>query len=208
MQTVGTIKESAKGNGALVRFASNLTRVRCYILLAERTASPTELAPIVKKDVGNVAYHCRRLEKLGIIEQVGRRQVRGAIENFYRAIERPYIDAEEWNRLTPEERAFISRMILQMVVADVSVADDAGSFDSRLDRSMFRFPIVLDDEGFAELAAIHTRLYDETFEVWQRSLKRQGESGEKGIRTMAIWMMFEQASADYTPAAEPNARNA
>jgi predicted transcriptional regulator len=193
----GTVEDrpfAAKAKtGPLAALASHYTRVRAYVVLAERTASPKELAPILNRSISHVGYHCRRLEKLGIIELVDTKQRRGATEHFYRAIARPYIEMEEWEKLSADQRRELSRLILQLVFADVISADESESFDSRLNRSLFRFPIVLDEEGFARMYEIHRRLYEETVAVWTESLERMAESGEQGIRTMATWMLFEQA---------------
>jgi hypothetical protein len=49
--------------------------------------------------VGYVAYHVRVLRKLGMIELVGTRQVRGATQHFYRGTPQSYLDDEAWQKL-------------------------------------------------------------------------------------------------------------
>lgn len=46
--------------------------------------SPKELADSEKLSLSLVGYHVRRLQKLGAVELVGFRQVRGACQHFYR----------------------------------------------------------------------------------------------------------------------------
>ena len=74
----------------LAAIVAHPTRARCFMILAERTASPVEIAQEIGKDVGHVGYHVRKLQQLNLIELVDERPVRGAVEHFYRAIERPY----------------------------------------------------------------------------------------------------------------------
>ena len=45
-------------------------RIRILALLAERDASPVQLAQRLDATLGTVAYHVRTLQKLGLIEMV------------------------------------------------------------------------------------------------------------------------------------------
>jgi hypothetical protein len=47
--------------------------------------SPTELSRILegKYSVSRIAYHVEKLESLGVLEEVGSRQVGGSVEHFF-----------------------------------------------------------------------------------------------------------------------------
>src|ERR1700760_5138202 len=92
--------------GAIV---AHPTRARAFSILAERTASPVEIAQEIGKDVGHVGYHVRKLQQLGLIELVDERPVRGAVEHFYRAIERPVVVEEEFAKQPLEVREIFTR---------------------------------------------------------------------------------------------------
>jgi hypothetical protein len=64
-------------------------RCRCLAILGERTASPAEIAREIHVEVSKVGYHVSALVKAGLLEEVGQRPVRGAVEHFYRAVVRP-----------------------------------------------------------------------------------------------------------------------
>ena len=51
-----------------VKAMSHPLRVRILARLAERTASPNELAEWLDAPLGTVAYHVRTLRRLGLIE--------------------------------------------------------------------------------------------------------------------------------------------
>jgi DNA-binding transcriptional ArsR family regulator len=51
--------------------------------LADREASPVELAKEMGESLANVSYHVRELHKLGAVALVRQRQVRGAVEHTY-----------------------------------------------------------------------------------------------------------------------------
>ena len=70
-------------------------RARCLTIFAERAASPSEIARELRLDVSNVGYHVTALAEANLIERVRSRPVRGATENFYRAIELPVVTAEQ-----------------------------------------------------------------------------------------------------------------
>jgi predicted transcriptional regulator len=53
-------------------------------LQAERTLSPKELAGLEGRSLSGTSYHVRVLLECGAIEIASTRQVRGAVEHFYR----------------------------------------------------------------------------------------------------------------------------
>jgi hypothetical protein len=54
-----------------------------------RTLSPKDLSFELQAPLSTVNYHVTELAKAGLIELVDQRQVRGAIEHFYRLVEIP-----------------------------------------------------------------------------------------------------------------------
>jgi DNA-binding transcriptional ArsR family regulator len=175
--------------GAIV---AHPTRVRCFMILAERTASPVEIAQEIGKDVGHVGYHVRKLQQLDLIELVDERPVRGAVEHFYRAIERPILHEKEFTEQSLEEREVFTRSILQSHVGDIARAMDEHTFDARPNRWLARTPVVVDEEGFAELSALHAEMYDRTLEIQAKSAERMtGDGSEEGISTISAHMFFE-----------------
>jgi DNA-binding transcriptional ArsR family regulator len=62
-----------------------------------RILSPTEISRELQIPLSNTNYHVTELAKAGLIELVGQRQVRGAVEHFYRlprAAERTHASEE------------------------------------------------------------------------------------------------------------------
>jgi DNA-binding transcriptional ArsR family regulator len=175
----------------LATIVAHPTRVRAFSILAERTASPVEIAGEIGKDVGHVGYHVRKLQELNLIELVDERPVRGAVEHFYRAIARPHIKEKEFATQTIEEREAFTRYLLQLHVADLSRAMDQHTIDVRTNRWIMRLPMVVDEEGFDELAALHAELYERTLDIQARSDERRTGTDDEGIQTMSTNMFFE-----------------
>jgi DNA-binding transcriptional ArsR family regulator len=175
----------------LAAIVAHPTRARSFLILAERTASPAEIAKEIGKDVGHVGYHVRKLQQLDLIELVDEKPVRGAVEHFYRAIERPVVTEEEFAGQSIEEREVFTRAVMQLHVADIARAMDQHTFDARANRVMVRMPMLVDEEGFQELADLHTEMYDKVLDVQARSVGRMTESSEEGIPTVSTSMFFE-----------------
>ena len=51
-----------------------------------RTLSPKELSHELQAPLSTVNYHVTELRESGLVEVVAERQVRGAVEHFYRAV--------------------------------------------------------------------------------------------------------------------------
>jgi DNA-binding transcriptional ArsR family regulator len=175
----------------LAAIVAHPTRARSFLILAERTASPAEIAKEIGKDVGHVGYHVRKLQQLDLIELVDEKPVRGAVEHFYRAIERPVVTEEEFAGQSLEEREVFTRAVMQLHVADIARAMDVHTFDARANRVMVRMPMLVDEEGFQELADLHTEMYDKVLEVQAKSVGRMTGSQEEGIPTVSTSMFFE-----------------
>lgn len=184
-------KTAATMEASLAAIVAHPTRVRCFSILAERTASPVEIAQEIGKDVGHVGYHVRKLQEMNLIELVDERPVRGAVEHFYRAIARPIVHEKEVADQSIEEREVFTRHILQLHVSDVARAMDEHTFDARPNRWILRLPMVVDEEGFAELAALHAEIYERTLDIQAQSDGRRAGTEDEGISTMSTTMFFE-----------------
>jgi DNA-binding transcriptional ArsR family regulator len=175
----------------LAAIVAHPTRARCFSILAERTASPVEIAQEIGKDVGHVGYHVRKLQQLDLIELVDERPVRGAVEHFYRAIERPVVREEGFANQTQDAREVFTRHTLQLHVTDIARAMDEHTFDSRANRALIRLPMSVDEDGFKEVADLHVEMYERTLDIQARSDERRADSKDEGIPGVSTTMFFE-----------------
>lgn len=175
----------------LAAIVAHPTRARAFTILTERTASPVEIAQEIGKDVGHVGYHVRKLQQLDLIELVDEKPVRGAVEHFYRGIERPMVTEEEFQGQSVAEREVWTRTVLQHHVADIARSMDEHTFDGRVNRVLSRIPMVVDEEGFAELSDLHMEAWERTLEIQAKSAERMTQSKEEGIPTVSTTMFFE-----------------
>jgi DNA-binding transcriptional ArsR family regulator len=184
----------------LAKALSHPMRAQILAILNERVASPNEISEAIGERLPNVSYHVRALDELGCIELVRTAQRRGAIEHYYRAIERPYFSDRDWKRLPRSARKSLSDVALQMIWDEVSDAIEAGTFEARTDRYLTRSPLTLDEQGWSELNKLLGQLLDQAERIASQSGKRLAKADETGISTRLVMMHFE-AAEDSQPAA-------
>src|SRR5688572_17547882 len=128
----------------LAKALSHPLRAQIFAILNEQVASPNEIAELLNERLPNVSYHVRALVELECIELVSTAQRRGAIEHYYRAIERPFFSDRDWKRLPRTARRAISDSALELIWDDVSRATESGTLAARTDVHLSRSPLTLD----------------------------------------------------------------
>jgi DNA-binding transcriptional ArsR family regulator len=180
-------------------------RVRILSQLDERTASPSELATELDASLGVVSYHVRTLARLGLLKLVHKKQRRGAVEHYYRAEARPVVTSESWGEVPGIVKDAMVQSTLGQIGDHVTAAAGAGGFE-RDDAQLTRMPLVLDDRGFAELAAKLDRLQQDADRIAAASEKRLAKTeGDGAVRATTVLMLFETADATTAPA-KPQAK--
>jgi DNA-binding transcriptional ArsR family regulator len=178
----------------LVKALAHPIRVRVLGLLEGRTLTPKQIALELGLPLENVSYHVRMLAKFGLIELRHRRMSRGAVEHHYRTKSRPRITAKAWEGLPEIVKEALMGAILQQVVELASDALGKEGF-SRPDSHLSRRPVVVDEEGFAEVSRIVSRALDEISEVEKEAAKRLRSDGHEGVPAVVVAMLFEGSTA-------------
>jgi DNA-binding transcriptional ArsR family regulator len=178
------MKQSGTVKSTLGDIAAHPTRAKCLAILTERPASPAELARELGQELGVVAYHVKRLRDLEAVELVEERPVRGAMEHFYRAIKRPFIDDEEYLDVSLEDRLKFARAILQLSVVDATTAIETGSLAERHNHHISRFPSQVDEKGWEDMM----ELLQETL---ARAMEIEAESVARGGTTIPIRVILQ-----------------
>ncbi len=188
----------------LIKALAHPLRVRILSILETRDmASPNEMAEELGVSLGVMSYHVRRLHALGFLELVKRTPRRGAIEHHYRAKARPRVTDEGWAE-TPSivKRAMVGAS-LQQITGYINAAAGQGGFD-RGDAHLSRTVLMLDDEGWKQLAGEMAQWMGRVEQLEEESLQRMADAGEDSAtaakRSAAILMLFE---ADGVPENDP-----
>lgn len=144
-----------------------------------------------KQQLSTISYHCQKLEDAGYLtHEIEKR--RGFDAHVYSAdMEAIFMDAE-WSTLDQDVRESLSVNAWQRFLFAVQVAMRDGTFDSRLDRMLGCGPLMLDEEGWKELAVHMAKAFLGVEQgIKQRSEKRIEETGEVALRAWYGLLAFE-----------------
>lgn len=157
-------------------------------VLNERVTSPSELAGELDEPIGNVSYHMRTLAELGMVELVRTEPRRGAVEHYYKAIERPHLPAQEWATLPASVRRSFADTTGRQVVDDLTTAAKSGGLE-REGARLNRLELKLDQKGWDELG----KLLDDTAQRIEKIAAKAADrgNGNDAITGRAVLMLFE-----------------
>lgn len=141
--------------------------------------------------LSQVSYHFRILEKAGCIELVEINQRRGASEHVYRGRNRVFFTDKEFQRMSPKERAQLTRTSVQGLMARTDGAIASGTFDSRTDRHLSWIAMELDERGWKELMTALRGCYGEVDRIHKDAQDRLAGSGDEVIPVTAALLGFE-----------------
>jgi DNA-binding transcriptional ArsR family regulator len=156
----------------LIKAMTHSLRFQILTMLNDREWSPNELSEELAEGLSQVSYHIKVLRDFGLIEMTKTRPARGAVEHFYRAIERTIIYMDMAKDMPASGRGIVINSILGEVNDDVNEAVEAGLYDSRDEYHVNRIPMVLDDQGCKDA-------YDVGVEYVHALLEIAGQSGER-----------------------------
>jgi hypothetical protein len=186
----------------LAEAVSHPLRSRCLTILADRVAGPAEISRELRIEVGNVGYHVKALVDAELVEEVGQRPVRRAIEHFYRAVVTPCVSNEEEGEMAPAERNTFAETTLSLFAANASHALDIGTLTMRTDHHLTRVPIRVDEEGWKDLGEAHAELFERVYAIQEESAERLGgQTEDPGISAISFLAFFEM------PRAHPSANS-
>jgi DNA-binding transcriptional ArsR family regulator len=175
----------------LVRAMGHQVRMQALIILNERVASPNEISKELGESVGHVSYHIKVLRECECIELVDTAPRRGAMEHYYRATDRAFLNAEEWAALPDSIRPGLSSSGLKTVFNDAATALLAGTFDKRVDRHLSWTPMIVDDQGWEELKVGLGEMLEKVIEIQSGSAARLAKADAAGIPVTVAMMGFE-----------------
>jgi len=161
-------------------------------------ASPNQLAHALGEALGSVSYHVRILRELDCVELVSTAPRRGALEHYYRATVRPWLDDEQWARLPSSVRRETLGRTLSELFEEASKASLKGGFGDPVTH-VSRIPLVLDEQARAELTALLAQTHEAALRIHADSASRRAQRGPDdppAIATELGLMHFRTADAN------------
>jgi hypothetical protein len=160
-------------------------RVRILEILNQREMSPVEFcregfAP-AHMEVAHVAGHFRELAEHGSLSVVEANAALGGVEDIYRACARAFFNDVQWNEVGREERAKVSKTMVQGLQARVEGALISDTFDERVDRHLTWIAMRLDEQGWREMTTSLAATFGEIEQIRTDAEARLDAAGEEGI---------------------------
>jgi DNA-binding transcriptional ArsR family regulator len=190
----------------LVKALAHPLRIRILAILEDRVASPSEIAEQLDAPLGNVSYHVRQLAELGLISLVRETPVRGTLEHHYKAEIRPRITDKAWSAAPDIVKHATVSATLEQIGVNVNRAAAEGGF-SKDNAHLSRIPLVLDSEGWNEIAGELNSLLDRVERIQRAANKRLLKADHQGeIRGELVSMLFETLEAEVPSGGAKRAR--
>jgi hypothetical protein len=141
-----------------------------------------------------VSYHTRILARLGCVELVKTKQVRGAVEHYYRAVVRPVFSDDDWAELPLSIRKSLAGAVLTEIADDMGASAKAGGFD-RDEVHLSRTTVTLDAQGWQDLNEALQGVGERALEIQAESAARLQSDGVSDSEAAALVLMLFEPSA-------------
>jgi DNA-binding transcriptional ArsR family regulator len=179
----------------LVKALAHPLRVSILSALANRTASPSQLAEELDVPLPNLSYHIRMLVQLDLLKLVKTRPRRGAIEHYYQAKGPVAVSDKAWGEVPTLVKEAMVAAQLRRTGELVEAAAASGGFDGDT-AVLANLTLKLDDQAFAELSGKLQELYKDAQQLQRESEKRRKDSDHLDeIDAGLTLMLFKAAPA-------------
>lgn len=161
----------------VVKALAHPLRAKLLTILDRREASPSQLSVELGEPLGTVSYHMRTLHNMGLLQLVGEKRQRGAIEHYYTGV-KWVIHEDAWKALPSSLKQKVHASFLSEIGEEVSSAAAAGGFEESYS-VLNHDTLFLDEKGTLELAR-------EVSALMKRALAIESESKDrlKGSRSV------------------------
>jgi DNA-binding transcriptional ArsR family regulator len=193
------VKETAKKEGKnlsleqrLLKALAHPLRVKILDHLNDGEWSPRELQTELDEGLSQVSYHVKVLRDFELIEMTRTEPRRGAVEHYYRAIERAFVPSGMASHIPKSAQRIIGDGILEKIDKDVCASLESGKFYARDDWHTSWTPADLDDQGCQDAEKLADQFVEDLLKIEAESANRRAksESGGEHIWTSATLLVF------------------
>ncbi len=177
----------------LVKALAHPLRVSILSALANRTASPSQLAEELDVPLPNLSYHIRMLVQLDLLKLVKTRPRRGAIEHYYQAKGPVAVSDKAWGEVPTLVKEAMVAAQLRRTGELVDAAAASGGFDDN-SSVLANSTLKLDAEAWGELSAKVQELYKYAGELQRQSEKRRTDSDHHDEIDVGLALMLFKAA--------------
>jgi DNA-binding transcriptional ArsR family regulator len=191
----------------LIKAMAHPLRVRILAYMNDRAWSPNELSNELAEGLSQVSYHVKVLKDFELIEMTKTEPRRGAVEHYYKAIERVFMPSSVTKQFpkTAQRVMFIETM--EDAEKDIAASITSGRFDSREDYHVSYTPADLDNQACEEAEKLADKFVEDFIQLGVDSANRRakGEGDGEHIPTSTSLLVFgsEQAEKEKAPSRKP-----
>ena len=204
MDQVAREKEMESLSQRLIKGLAHPLRVRILAYMNDKPWSPSDLSEELVEGLSQISYHVKVLFDFELIELTGTEPRRGAIEHYYRAVERAFIPSHMAKYIPKSGQHIIGSDILKEIDKDVGDSLKAGQFFARDDWHASFTPADLDNQGCKDAEKLGDEFVERFLAIAGESAERRSESKDGGehIPVTAAALVFCSANgeAEKTPA--------
>ena len=194
-------------NQRLIKGLSHPLRVLILAHMNERPWSPRELERELGEGLSQVSYHVKVLHDFELIELTGTEPRRGAVEHYYKAIERAFIPSSMTKDIPKSAQRVLGDETLQNLDGDLRESLKSGKFYARDDWHASWTPADLDDQGCKDAERLADRFIEDFLRIEAESVGRRAEAKDGGehIAISAAVLVFgsEQGEKVKAPSRRP-----
>lgn len=184
----------------LMKALSHPLRVQILTLVNEREWSPNEMSKELEEGLSQVSYHVKVLRDFEMIEMVRTEPRRGAVEHYYRAVERMIVPEGMTAELPKSARLEFLGKIIRDAEQDIHAALAAATFYQRGDFHADWVPMDLDEEGCKRLHARADKFLEDILEIEGDSANAIAKGAEAIPISVALFgFMSDRAAGEKSP---------
>jgi len=186
----------------LMKALSHETRVQILSLLVDGEWSPNMLSKELDIHLSKISYHIKELRDYELIELTKTEPRRGAVEHFYKAVERIVIPEKLAEKLPKTAKLMALSRTITIAEKDMKRALESKKFYDRSDLHASWSPCDMDDEGRAKLHGLLDKLIEDVIETEGEAANRIANGESEAIPTTVVVFAF---SADRNAGEETSA---
>ena len=190
-------------NQKLLKAMAHPMRVQILDLMNEREWSPRELQIELDEGLSQVSYHVKVLRDFELIEGTKTEPRRGAVEHYYRAMERAFFPSGMARCIPKSAQRIIGNGILEKIDKDVGASLKSGKFYEREDWHASWTPLDLDGQGCQDAEELCDEFVKRYLALGGQTTQRRanGEGDGEHIWTTAAVLVFgsEHGKTEATP---------
>jgi DNA-binding transcriptional regulator GbsR (MarR family) len=191
----------------LIKAMAHPLRVRILAYMNDRPWSPNELSNELAEGLSQVSYHVKVLKDFELIEMTKTEPRRGAVEHYYKAIERVFMPSSITKQFPKSAQRGMFVDTMEDTNKDVVASLKSGRFDARDDYHVSYTPADLDNQACEEAEKLADKFVEDFIQLGADSAERRanGEGGGEHIPTSAAVLVFgsEQAEKEKSPSRKP-----